>query len=144
MSYVLRIISSDYAGTGKITQLCSIDASGLDSGCIGCLDGVDPYTWTSVQKHSNPWGNMNLLILNDAPDANTTTGTIYMHDSFADYVMFNPAPQGSGIYVTISKVTWSVDAAVVYPDTDISQSVIGPAGPADSSDFPVWITVRQE
>ncbi|MCX6925943.1 MAG: hypothetical protein NT154_22465 [Verrucomicrobia bacterium] len=95
-------------------------------------------------KNANPTGNMNLLDLEDAPNANTTTGTIYMQDSFDDYVMFSPDPQSSSIYVTIAKTTWSVNASVVYPSTTISQTVTGPTGLTNCTDFPVWTTTRQE
>jgi len=140
MSYLLRVISSDFSGDAKITQLCNIDASGLDSGCAGCLDGVDPYTDTGVLKNSNPTGNANILNLDDAPDANTNTGTIYMDDSFVDYVMFKP--DGDGIYVPLAKVTWDVNASVIYSATDISQTVDGPTGPTDSDEFPQWTNTR--
>jgi len=140
MSYLLRIFSPDFYGDAKITQLCTIDASGLDAGCTDCLDLIDPYTSIRVFKNPNPTGNMNLINLDDAPDANTTTGTIYLNDSFQDYVMFRP--DGDSIYVPIALVTWSVSASVVYPNTTISQSVTGPTGPTDCTSFPFWLNVR--
>src|SRR5205823_3538280 len=98
---------------------------------------------SNIQKNPNPTGDMNILNLDDAPDASTTTGTLYLDDSFEDYLMFDLVLPGS-IAVPISKVTWSVSASVAYPNTNISQSVTGPTGPSDCNAFPVWTTVRSE
>ena len=143
MSYLLRIISSDFRGDGGITQICDINSSGLDFGCSGCLDGIDPYARTTVMKSPNPSGNQNLINLDDAPTATTTTGTVILEDSFVDYVTFTPWADES-IAVTIAKVTWAVSASSVYPSPTINQSITGPAGPTDSDEFPEWTTVRGE
>ena len=43
MAYDLQVTSSDFPGEAKITQLCTINSSGLGGSCSGCLDGSDPY-----------------------------------------------------------------------------------------------------
>ncbi len=139
MSYLLRVISSDFSGDAEIIQLCNIDASGLNGSCSGCLDGGGAYTSTHVQKNPNPTGGANILNLDDAPDANGYI-SLHMNDSFVDYVMFKP--DGDGIYVNIAKVLWSVNAHVSYPDSDINQNVTGPTGPTDSDEFPRWTNTR--
>jgi hypothetical protein len=151
MSYLCRVISSDFGGMAKITQICTIDTSGLGN-CSGYLDGSDPYNGTGqegyecsvqVYKSPNPTGTANEMNLDDSPDSNTTFGAIWMNDSFTNYIMFNPDPNGSGIYVTLGIVTWGVNASVDYPDTTIIQSVLGPTGPDGSNKFPVWTNTRQ-
>ena len=111
-------------------------------GCSGCLDGINPYIHTVVYKNPNPTGSINLLNLDDAPTATTTTGVINMEDSFVDYITFTPEGTGS-IPVTIGKITWGVTASATYPNAEISQSVDGPTQ-HESEDFPEWTTVRDE
>jgi hypothetical protein len=154
MSYLCRVISSDFGGMAKITQICNIDATGLGGNCSGCLDGSDPYNGlgidgqecsTKIFQNPNPTGNDGILNLDDAPDANDleVLRTISMNDAFVDYVMFNPDPSGSGIYVTLAKITWDVSASVTYANTNITQNADkGPHEPTESDEFPIWTTTR--
>ncbi len=154
MSYLCRIISSDFDGMAKITQICNINATGLSGSCSGCLDGSDPYNGLGIEgqecsvrvnKNPNPTGSANEMNLDDAPDANDlyVLRTISMNDSFIDYVMFNPDPSDDGIYVTLAKITWDVSASVTYADTNITQNADkGPHKPTDSDEFPIWTTTR--
>jgi hypothetical protein len=154
MSYLCRVISSDFGGEAKITQICNIDATGLSGSCSGCLDGSDPYNGLGIDgqecsvkvfKKPNPTGNDNEMNLDDAPDANDlyVLRTISINDNFIDYVRFNPDPSGDGIYVTLAKITWDVSASVTYANTNITQnSDKGPHGPTDSDEFPIWTTTR--
>jgi hypothetical protein len=92
---------------------------------------------------TNQFG-LNTMNLDDAPQAASSSyQAIQMNDSFTDYVMFNPAYLGSpSIYVPIGKITWNISAGASWPSTTISpNSVIGPTGPVDSMDWPVWTNV---
>jgi hypothetical protein len=152
MAYDLQVISSDYAGDAKITQLCSIVASGPGFNYTDALDGSDPYNPTAnpgqtgcaiqIFKTNNPPAGLNTFHFDDAPDADTSMGNLWLKDSFIDYVMFKPS--GDGIYVPLAKVTWDTGAAqVIFPSTDIIQnSDKGPHGPTDSDEFPIWTTTR--
>jgi hypothetical protein len=82
--------------------------------------------------------------LDDAPQAASSLfQDIQINDSFVDYVMFNPTYLGHpSIYVPIGKITWSTSGGASWPSTTISpNSVIGPTGPDDSLDWPVWTNV---
>lgn len=150
MSYIVGITSSNFDGNAKITQICTINATGSGlNHCTNWLDNSDPYsssTSVKVNKNlvpTNQFG-LNTMNLDDAPQAASSSyQAIQMNDSFVDYVMFNPAYSGPGsIYVPIGKVTWSTLAGASWPSTTISpNSVVGPTGPDDSLDWPVWANV---
>ena len=153
MSYVVQVISSDFAGDAKITQLCTLDAIG--GSLLGynysilvnnALDGSDPYglqpgqtgAATMVFKGANPPVNANEINLDDAPGTEAFSPFHY-YGSFDDYIMFKPS--GDGIYVTIGKVTWGTTFGAIYPSMTINpNSVSGPTGPDSSHNFPVWTT----
>src|SRR5206468_1629247 len=114
MSYLARVISPRFSGYAKITQLCTIDFSGIDGTCSGCLDNDDPYPNTSifVNRNSNPQGNVNVLNFDDAPQA-PGYESVRMNGTFVDYIMFSPGGSGD-IYVTLGISTWSTSAAASY------------------------------
>lgn len=147
MGYLVRIISSDFAGDAKITQLCTIDATALPPISVSnALDNSDPYSAygvaasTAVNRNPNPVGNINLITFNDGP-SDGWISSFHMNASFTDYVMFTPGGAGD-IYVPLGKLTWGTSFAASYPSTNISpNSVTGPTGPDASSDWPVWTDV---
>jgi hypothetical protein len=144
MGYICRVISADFGGEAKITQICNIDASGFSAACAGCLDGGDPYSPDAdvgVIQNANPKGGSNELIFDDSPDCNTTMGELYMTDSFVDYIMFNPKTTPNDIFVTLGTVTWDVSASAVFPNATISQTVDGPTGPDSNNQLPQWTDV---
>ena len=157
MNYQLQVISTSFAGGAEIIQLCAIDASGLSGSCSGCLDGGGEYTSQTVQAKANPTVDENILELDDAPDANDflSADQIWLHDSFTDYVMFEPGLNPSSfnpviessteaIYVPIAIVVWSANGEAEYPSTDIFQQGNGnwPQGPSVNDVFPIWTTTR--
>ncbi len=152
MAYDLQVLSSDFPGEAKITQLCTLNSTGLGGSYTGALDGSDPYNPLGIDGDAcdvliftNPATGQNTLYLNDAPDAKVVTlpsgiSIAQLDDSFDDYVMFKPS--GDGIFVPLAMVTWDVSASVTSPSTNITQTVHGPTGPADSDGFPIWTTTR--
>ncbi len=147
MDYLVRVVSADFAGWAKITQICTINAAALvDINVVNELDNSDPYTShtyraeTHVGKVPDPTGYMNTMTLEDGP-SDGWFGSLHMNASFVDYVMFTPGGPGD-IYVPLGKITWSTSFAASSPSLTISPNqVIGPTGPDQSDDWPVWADV---
>jgi hypothetical protein len=139
MSFLVRVTSSDFSGFAKITQLCALDFSGLGGGAG--LDNADPYHPSAdilVARNPNPQGSINLMNLDDAPQA-PGYDSVRLNGTFTDYIMFSPGGVGD-IYVTLGKVVWTTTAGASYPNLTISpNNVLGPAGPDGSDDFPIWL-----
>jgi hypothetical protein len=140
-------VSADFAGWAKITQICTINAAALvDINVVNELDNSAPYSshgstaTTYVVKLANPTGYMNAMRLEDGP-SDGWFGSLHMNASFVDYVMFTPGGPGD-IYVPLGKITWSTSFASSSPSLTISPNqVIGPTGPDQSDDWPVWTDV---
>ncbi len=150
MSYYIGVTSLNFAGDAKITQICTINATGSGlNNCTNWLDNSDPYSSsTSVRVNANVIATnqfgLNTMNLDDAPQAASSLyQAIQMNDSFVDYVMFNPDYSGSGsIYVPLGEITWSTTAGVSWSSTTISpNSVGGPTNPDNSQNWPVWTSV---
>jgi hypothetical protein len=151
MSYVVGIVSSNFAGHAKITQVCSINATGAGmTHCTNWLDSADPYNQSAYRGvlmnfiPTNPLGGLNTMNLDDAPSASATLSqSIHMDDSFIDYVMFTPDESGpNSIYVPLGAISWSTTAGASWPDPTINPNwPIGPAGPDQSLAWPVWTNV---
>jgi hypothetical protein len=143
MSFLTRIISSDFRGNAKITQLCTINATDIpDVHVTNELDNTDPYTNSTVRvnKNPNPVPPINQIFLEDAPQ-DSYFGSFSDSSSFVDYIMFTPGNNGD-IYVPIGKITWSTSFGASYPSTNIAPNiVIGPVGPDNSQDWPIWTSV---
>jgi hypothetical protein len=151
MCFEIQILSPDFSGNAKITQLISEDDSGLPSldpylpyyAGVTYLDNSDPYqnAETSVFTNSvSPFnGNLlNIIRLQDAPSV-TYGQIIHMEHNYTDYVMF--APSG-GIYVPLGQMTWSTLAHVSCGNTNISpNSATGPSNPDNSDNWPTWSNV---
>ncbi len=142
MDYTIRVISSDFGGYAKFTQLCSRnDSFSATTNVVNWLDNQDPYnpTW-KIYKNPNPTGNICLNGLDDAPSA-SGYGRVFMYDTFTDYVMFTPGGPDD-IYVPLGKLVWSDSGDATYPSLTISpSSVSGPSNPDGSYDWPVWMQV---
>jgi hypothetical protein len=151
MSYVIGIVSSNFDGHVKITQICSINGTGSGMNhCTNWLDNADPYnqaTYTGVSKNlvpTNPQGGLNCMRFEDAPSASATLGSsIRMDDSFVDYIMFIPDFSGSdSIYVPLGTISWSTTAGASWPNATITPNwPIGPTGPDTSLAWPAWTNV---
>jgi len=141
MSYYVQVISSDFAGYAKITQLCTLSGSGFSS-VSNYLDNANPYPGainivnTNLVSPLNGHTN-NLINLDDAPQ-NGGLFSFSLTGSFVDYLMFTPNG-GSSIYVPLGKLTWSTALGASYPSTNLSpNSVSGPTAPDASYVWPVW------
>jgi hypothetical protein len=151
MSYVVGIVSSNYDGHAKITQICSIDATGLGMNhCTNWLDNADPYNsaaYTGVNKNlvpTNPQGGLNTMSFDDSPGGSASLAQdIHFDDSFIDYIMFIPDYSGpNSIYVPLGTITWSTMARATWPNTTIiPNGVTLPTGPDNSENWPAWTNV---
>jgi hypothetical protein len=147
IDYLVRVVSSDFSGDAKITQICAINTthSPTDINITNQLDNSDPYgsdvenpSSVHVNKNSDPSGTINEMSLDDAPRGGGF-GSFHFNGSFVDYVMFNPNSSSSDIYIPLGKVIWHTSFAATYPSVTInSNSVSGPTSPDNSDDFPTW------
>ena len=140
LCYDLRVVSPKFGGTAKLTQLCSLNNSGMGNYCTNALDSTAASPSFSVASGSTPSGSTNLLRFASSPEASGFF-EIRMDASYKDYVMFSPGG-ASDIFVSLGKVNWSAWAYAVYNLTNLPGAVSGPLGPDGSSDFPEWIDVH--
>ena len=138
-----------YSGEGGIVQLVTANYSPpctwifsdwrLDGGTIFYNDkseSIDPY---------NPSPSFRQVNFSDSPNLYQLITPLWVIASFQDYCMFKP--DGDGIFVTLGIVTWSCDGELSkiplgspgFPGyTIITNTVVGPNGPDNSDQLPVW------
>ena len=147
-------IPSRYEATAKWTQIIDVDFTGagyidgmmvLNPRYTGVLDNQETFNgeWP-IHNIENPTGNINLITLNDAPQASsypTLSGKLRLIGTFTDYLMFKP--DGDGIFVPLGKTVWSVNASASWPSDSITPSdlVPGPSELDGAADFPEWTSV---
>ncbi len=101
------------------------------------LRDYQPGTMAAI-ANANPQGNMNILNLDDAPQA-PGYSTIKMNGNFVDYIMFTPAGL-EDIFVPLGRVSWSTTAGASCPSTAINPNIVGgPSDPDGSDAFPEWL-----
>jgi hypothetical protein len=149
-------VQSKYGGNAKWVQIVSVDMTGdayfdgvlvHDPVLTSVLDNQDPFegdNWR-ISPNATPSGSLNTVPLDDSPAAtvgqNLLNGIRFNIDC-TDYLMFNPDPYGSGIWVTLGKTTtpWSVHCHASWPSLDIlpDEHVTGPGDLDNSTGFPQW------
>ena len=147
MCFDVQVLSPDFAGDAKITQLCTIDATHYptDISISGNLDNSDPYpnAYThvyTISANSFTGGPLNVMRLDDAPQGGGF-GSFHFNGSFTDYIMFTPGGLGD-IYVPLGKLTWGTSFEANYPNVAINPNLVtDPQNPDCSEDWPVWTAV---
>jgi len=138
MAYETVIKSPQFSGNVKYTQIASLTNSGTVFDYSEVLDNQDPY---NGEKGVLAGGSANFIDFDDKPDA-PGYGSVKLHDSFTDYVMFLPDGSGDNIYVPLGKIFWHAFGEATYPSTTISPNeVSSPTDPDGSMDWLFWLTV---
>jgi hypothetical protein len=127
-----------FSGTGRITQLCQLNDSGIHYPSCSFsdyrLDGGEAYEEDAIVPNTAHVS----LTLQDGP-YNVDTFTNRLQGSFEDYIRFRPdaGNASDNIFVTLGIVSWNVLATATSSGINTAQSP-DPTGPSNSNEFPIW------
>jgi hypothetical protein len=132
-----------FSGTGRITQLCQLNFSGVHYPSCSFpdfrRDGIEAYEQDVITPNTAKVS----LTLQDGPynvDAFPNT----LKGSFQDYIRFCPdaGNAGDNIFVTLGIVTWRINATATSPLINLiiisPSETPDPTGPDNSNNFPIW------
>jgi len=144
MAFTTKVISA-YAGVAIFTQVYD-DQSYPTAYGSNVLDGAEIYQHEGlIPVSTNAAGARNTITFDDQPSEESDYfGTfVSLVVQFRDYVRFMPTNGAPNIYITLGKVTWSVDAVAIKPYDDWvllpGNPVVPTWGP--SQEFPYWTNV---
>jgi hypothetical protein len=128
-----------FSGTGRITQLCMLQYSGIHVPSCSFsdyrLDGVEAYEEDTI----TPGTGHVILTLQDGP-FNIDTLPNTLRGSFQDYIRFCPdaGSASDNIFVTLGIVSWNMNATATNSTTISPSETPDPTGPDNSNGFPIW------
>lgn len=126
--------NSQFRGKGRITQLCSLNYSGLGPSFSDYRrDGSESYEEADII----PGTAQTSLTFQDGP-FNTDTLPNRLQGYFVDYIRFCPDAGSGNIFVTLGIINWNMNATAASSTTISPSSTPNPTGPNDSDVFPVW------
>ena len=144
-------------GTLNVEQLVTASsfsityASGTVTGPKNSSGASPSFPMIDGSKSAIPWYTANAASGTDSPGVQvakddgsymnphqTKATSASLNDSFDDYIMFNPAPGGGGIWVPVAKFSWTVNISAT-PSTSSNVTMTSPVysnNPTDYHTFP--------
>ena len=143
MVYQVNYNSKDsFSGTGRITQLCQLNYSGIHYPSCSFSDYRRDGSEAYEENNIVPGTAHVSLTLQDGP-LNVDTFPNRLQGAFKDYIRFRPdaGNAADNIFVTLGIVSWNMLATATSSGIDSAQSP-DPTGPSNSNDFPIWTNTR--
>jgi hypothetical protein len=123
--------STNFNGSAFITQTLigyeTNSTGGVNTYGTNELDNDEIYPNPNSSPVTVIGGGTNVVALNDMPGLGCSLHTA-QGLNFTDYIRFNPDPSGTGIYVTLGIVTWSVSDSSDYDSTANDYTPVLPSG----------------
>ncbi|MGD0207197.1 MAG: hypothetical protein ABSC89_06295 [Verrucomicrobiota bacterium] len=143
MTFAAKVTSTNnFPGTANWTQLNNRYASYPNGG-----QSTDGQFWLDNSEFYNdgigndfpptPVNPIGTVPFQDAPGVSDVYPLESITDSFETYLVFQPAPQNSSIWVTLGIVTWgwsATESAWSLTATNVTQATY-----SDSDKFPTWL-----